>query len=83
MTADRATNTIVIEAEHVYQVELFLNDSLVDLSKPIIVRRNGQELTLTSNPGFATLLENVKAYLWDTGCIFPSRLRGIDIPAKE
>ncbi|NQU50300.1 MAG: hypothetical protein HQ519_16745 [Planctomycetes bacterium] len=83
VTADRATNTIVIEAEHVYQVELFLNDSLVDLSKPIIVRRNGQELTLTSNPGFATLLENVKAYLWDTGCIFPSRLRGIDIPAKE
>lgn len=83
VTADRATNTITIDAERVYQVELFLNYSLVDLNKPIKIIRNGQELTLTANPGFSTLLEGCRAYLWDTSCIFPSRLRGIDIPAKE
>jgi hypothetical protein len=81
--ADRATNTITIEAERVYQVELFLNYQLVDLNKPIKVIRNGQELTLTANPGFSTLLDGCRAYLWDTSCIFPSKLRGIDIPAKE
>ncbi len=81
--ADYATNTITIDAEGVFQVELFLNYTLVDLNKPIKVIRNGQELTLTANPGFSTLLEGCRAYLWDTSCIFPSRLRGIDIPAKE
>ncbi len=81
--ADRATNTITIEADRVYQVDLFLNDSLVDLSKPVTLIRNGQELQVQVTPGLGTLIENYRAFMRDTSAIYPARLRGIDIPVVE
>jgi hypothetical protein len=44
--ADRASNTITIKATSVRQVTVYLNDVLVDLSKPINVVLNGHEQKL-------------------------------------
>ena len=44
--ADRSTNTITIKATSVRQVTVYLNDVLVDLSKPITVVLNGREQKL-------------------------------------
>jgi hypothetical protein len=81
--ADRASNTITIDAENVYQVDLYLNDQIVDLSKPIKIVRNGQEIEISTNAGFMIVLENYKTMLFDTGTIYPAKYRGIDIPPKE
>lgn len=81
--ADRDANRIEIEAENVYQVDLYLNDQIVDLSKPITIVRNGQELEVTTTAGFMTLFQNYQVMLLDTGSIFPAKYSGIDIPAKE
>jgi hypothetical protein len=40
---DRASNTIKIQSVNVLELFLFLNDGLVDLSKPVIVTVNGKE----------------------------------------
>jgi hypothetical protein len=82
VSVDKASNTITIEAEMVYQIELFLNDQIIDLSKPIRINRNGQTIEVTATPGFTTLLQNYKAFLRDTGAIYPVRLRAIDVPEK-
>ncbi len=37
-----AMNCIVVKAEHVQRYSLFLNDKLIDLSKPLMVVTNGQ-----------------------------------------
>lgn len=81
--ADRASNTITIDAENVYQVDLYLNDQLVDLSKPITIIRNGQEIEVSTNAGFMTVLDNYRTTLFDTGTIYPAKYSGIDIPPKE
>lgn len=81
--ADRASNTITIDAENVYQVDLYLNDQIVDLSKPIKIVRNGQEIEVSTNAGFMILLENYRTTLFDTGTIYPAKYSGIDIPPKE
>lgn len=78
--ADRAANRIEIEATNVYQVDLFLNDQIVDLSKPFVIVRNGQEIEVSTSAGFMTLLENYKVMLEDNGAIFPAKYKGVDIP---
>lgn len=81
--ADRASNTITIDAENVYQVDLYLNDQIVDLSKPFTIIRNGQELEVSTTAGFMIVLENYRTMLFDTGAIYPAKYSGIDIPPKE
>lgn len=81
--ADRASNTITIDAENVYQVDLYLNDQIVDLSKPIKIVRNGQEIEVSTNAGFMIVLENYRTTLFDTGTVYPAKYSGIDIPPKE
>jgi hypothetical protein len=81
--ADRSSNTITIDAENVYQVDLYLNDQLVDLSLPIKIIRNGQEIEISTNAGFMIVLENYRTTLFDTGTIYPAKYSGIDIPPKE
>jgi hypothetical protein len=81
--ADRASNTITIDAENVYQVDLYLNDQIVDLAKPIKIIRNGQEIEVSTNAGFMIVLENYRTTLFDTGTIYPAKYSGIDIPPKE
>ena len=81
--ADRESNRIEIEAENVYQVDLFLNDQLVDLSKPITIVRNGQELEISTTAGFMTLFQNYQVMLLDTGAVYPAKYAGVDIPPKE
>jgi hypothetical protein len=40
---DRATNTISIDAQGIEDLSLFLNDRIVDLSKPVKIVANGEE----------------------------------------
>lgn len=81
--ADRASNRITIEAENVYQVDVYLNDQLVDLAKPVTIVCNGQEVEMVVPAGYTTLLESYKTMLRDSSAIYPSRVRQLDIPAKE
>jgi len=83
VSVDRAANKIVIDAESVYTVRLYLNDQIVDLTKPIIIERNGQEVEVSVVAGFTTLLETYRAMLRDTGALFPAKLAQIDIPPAE
>jgi hypothetical protein len=41
--ADKAANAIRIQSEGVYNITLYLNDSIVDLSKPVKIVLNGRE----------------------------------------
>lgn len=83
VSVDRDANRITLDCEKVYQVDLYLNDRIVDLSQPIILVRNGEELEITATPGFMTLLQNFRATLFDSGVVFPAQVKAIDIPTEE
>ena len=83
VSVDRNTNTITIDSEFVYQVNLMLNDSLLDLSKEVTIVRNGQAIKAKYNRGVSALLENFKQLLFDGGAVFPVSARGIDIPLAK
>lgn len=76
---DRATNTITLDSEYVYQYMLFLNDELVDLSQEIKIVRNGEVYAFQAARSVKTMLDNY-ASLLDAGMVFPSMLQRLDVP---
>lgn len=43
-STDREKNTIDITSENIYKIEIYLNDSIIDMDRPFSVRVNGKEL---------------------------------------
>ncbi len=81
VSVDRASNTISIDANNVERVKLYLNDVIVDLNKPVIIKRNGQDYTYQPSRSVGTLLQ-VFANSLD-GAVFPAVIQEVDIPLTE
>ena len=82
VSVDKTTNTIQIDAERVYQVDILLNDSIVDLSKPVLIVRNGETYEFHATRGLGTLLENFAAGM-DAAAVFTARVRRLEIPSND
>lgn len=83
VAVDRGTNTITIDGEYVYKVQLNLNDILVDLDKPITILRNGETYSFQASRSLGTMLDTFASSL--DGAVFPAKLRQLDmpVPAEE
>lgn len=80
VSVDRATNTIAIDSEFVYQFQIYLNDAIVDLGKEITILRNGEPHKFQATRSISTLLDNFESTL-DAGMVFPAVIRRVDVPA--
>lgn len=78
-SVQRERNTIVLNGQYVYQVDLYLNDRLVDLDQPLQIVRNGIPYRFQAERSLRTLLE-MFARLRDPQAVFPVVVRGIDLP---
>lgn len=85
VAVDRDKNEINVQCEGVLQYSLTLSDAIVDLSKPVIIKTNGQERKETAPPNFETLLKCFDDYYAgvDRAELFTSILRPIDVPKKK
>lgn len=78
---DSDANTVTIDATGLAQVELYLSDALLDLSKPIKVIANGEEIVESvprSKKQFLSMAYNRSI---DAGGIYVARL-SVTVPAK-
>ncbi|MDR4459523.1 MAG: alpha/beta hydrolase-fold protein [Nitrospirales bacterium] len=77
-----APNKIVVSTNRIRRFTLFLNQDLVDFSKPVIVETNGdRSFTGMLEPGLDTLLQEVR-HRSDTRTLFPVKLT-IDVPSTH
>lgn len=81
VAVDRAKNTIRIDAQHVYEVDLFLNDAIVDLDQPVHIVRNGVSYDFQATRSVGTLLDNFALNL-DARSVYPVVVRAVDLPAQ-
>jgi hypothetical protein len=74
-----AFNTIVVNANRIRRYTIFLNQDLVDFSKPIIVETNGKiSFEGMIEPSIETLLQEAR-HRSSTHILFPAKLT-IDVP---
>ncbi|MBA3613067.1 MAG: hypothetical protein H0W49_09165 [Nitrospirales bacterium] len=77
----RPSNKIVVSTNRIRRYTLFLNQNLVDFSKPVIVETNGKvSYEGMVEPRIDTLLQEVR-HRSDTHTIFPAKLT-IDVPSS-
>ncbi len=77
-----ASNKIVVSTNRIRRFTLFLNQDLVDFSKPIIVETNGKvSYEGLVEPRIETLLQEVR-FRSDTDTLFPAKLT-IDVPSTK
>jgi len=80
--ADRASNTITIEAKGITSVEVFLNDSLVDLEKPVKVVCNGAVNEDVIPRSFAFMMTSIYTSRSDPGKLYTAS-RSYDLAPSE
>ncbi|KAA3608040.1 MAG: hypothetical protein DWQ01_13250 [Planctomycetota bacterium] len=80
---DRASNTINLTGEKVYKVNLFLNDAIVDLSKPINIVRNNKPYQYEAARSVGRILESFWAMGLDWGQVYPSAVYQLELPTPE
>ena len=77
-----ASNKIVVSTIRIGRYTLFLNQDLVDLTKPIIIETNGRiSFEEMVEPSIETLLKEVR-HRSDTHTLFPVKLT-IDVPSLD
>jgi len=77
-----APNKIVVSTNRIRRYTVFLNQDLVDFSKPVIVKTNGKiSYEGMVEPRIETLLEEVR-HRSDTHILFPAKLT-IDVPSPD
>ena len=77
-----APNKIVMSTNRIRRYTVFLNQDLVDFSKPVIVKTNGKiSYEGMVEPRIETLLEEVR-HRSDTHILFPAKLT-IDVPSPD
>ena len=79
-TLERAANTIRIQAEGVAQVTVFLNDALLDLSKPVKVILNDVEHEQAVPRQLGSFLDLLYEGISDAACVYVARLE-LDLTA--
>lgn len=83
VSVDRSTNTITLVGEHVYEVNLYLNDVIVDLDKPVNIVRNSQPYQYQPARSVGSLLDNYWGRGLDASSIYPAVVRGLEFPVPE
>jgi hypothetical protein len=87
VAVDRETNTVRLDADGITDVALFLNDDVVDLSKPVKLVLNGKsEPPKTFTRNLDTMFENEAVAIRDTGYfgwLYPVLLMRLKIPVPE
>lgn len=78
-TADRASNTITIDANNIESVTIYLNDSIVDLDNPVKVILNGVEHEDMIPRNFNTMIQQIYKGRSDPGKLYTTRTE-YDIP---
>jgi len=81
VSVDRASNTIRLDCTNIYEVALYLNDEILDLSKPIHVVRNGTDFEYQATRSLSTLLNNY-VRTGDALAVFPAMIRRLSIPSE-
>ena len=77
-----APNNIVVNTNRIRRYTLFLNQDLVDFSKPVVVKTNGKiSFEGMVEPRMETLLQEVRHRL-DVRVVFPGKLI-IDVPSTS
>jgi len=79
---DKASNTIHLDGRGVDRIDIFLNNQIIDLSKEIVLVRNGMRTVCRAQPSLRTLLENYMINL-DAQALFPAMIRQVDIPVAQ
>jgi hypothetical protein len=80
--ADRASNTITIEATGIESCTLYLNDTLVDLEKPVKVILNGSVNEDLIPRNFHTMMGLIYSTRCEPGRVYTAK-RDYDIPLVE
>ena len=75
--------TIAVDCENVSSFVLLLSDALVDLSKPISIKTNGEEvLSGKLPPTMPVFLETFDQYQSDPGFLYTAKYRK-DVPTRK
>ena len=75
-------NTIVVSTNRIRRYTVFLNQGLVDFSKPVVIETNGhRSFEGMIEPTIETLLQDVRRRP-DTHTLFPATLT-IDVPSSD
>jgi pimeloyl-ACP methyl ester carboxylesterase len=78
----KAPNTIIVSTNRIRRYTLFLNQDLVDFSKPFVVETNGHiSFEGMIEPGLETLLQEAR-HRSDAHILFPAKLT-IDVPTSD
>lgn len=80
--ADRASNTITIEATGISSVEVYFNDSIIDMDKPVKVICNGAVNEDLVPRNFSTMMNMIYISRSDPGKFYTAS-RSYDIPAAS
>lgn len=80
-TIDRGSNTVVVDGEGMTQVELYFNDVLVDMDKPVKVVCNGAEHLDVIPRNLTTTLDLFVRARSDPGKVYTAT-KQYDLPAK-
>ena len=79
VAVERGGNTIRLRGRYVDQVDLYLNDLLVDLDRPLQIVRNGVSYRFQAQRSLRTLLEGFYLHR-DPSAPFPALVRAVDLP---
>jgi hypothetical protein len=79
---DRASNTITVEATGVQAITIFLNDTMVDMDKPVKVVLNGTQHEDLIPRNFYSMIEQVYTSKNDPGKFYTASM-DYDIPAAK
>ena len=77
--ADRASNTITIDAVGIKEITLYFNDTIVDLDKPIKVICNGAVHESTVPRNFSSMMEQIYRSRSDSGKLYTA-VKSYDLP---
>jgi hypothetical protein len=79
---DREANAVLLSGRGVHAVELYLNDEILDLDRPVELRFEGSTLRrrVQVRRSLTTLLENF-ARNPDPDALYPAMIRLLDLPA--
>ena len=78
---DREANTITIDADGINEVNIYLSDALLDLSKPVRFVTNGSEVTELIPRSRRQFLNMAYGAQIDAGEVFVARWTGV-VPDK-
>lgn len=78
--ADRATNTVTVDAQKISDLVIYLNDELLDLEKPVKFVINGTQHERTLERNAPDMIKN-QYYVGDWGRVFSVKVEQ-DVPAK-